>query len=96
MPSQKKKTSGPRWTIQKAVKVITQEIVDVRRELKEDIYSLEQKLTHKIDSLASDVSTLKSTVSTLRLEVHQNHVAFIQNHDELEGRVTMLETARVQ
>jgi len=77
----------------KMLKILMQEIADVRRELKEDISglgkridSVDQKLTKRIDTLSSDVQTL-------RLEVHQNQTAFMKNHDKLERRVAVLEAA---
>lgn len=66
------------------LRVLIQEIVDVRRELKEDIASLDQKFTKKFDVLSSETKVL-------RLEVHQNHSSFIHRQDDLERRVEVLE-----
>ena len=86
------------------LRIMMQEIVDVRNELKEEFSSglqtLDQKLSGKIDALSSDFKTLKSDFKTLRsdfytlkLEVHQNQSTFIVNHADLEKRVMVLETA---
>lgn len=68
------------------LRILMQEIVDTRKELKEDIANLDTKLSHRIDAVASDLHTL-------RREVHQNQSTFIANHTALESRVKVLEMA---
>lgn len=74
-----------------------QEIVDIRRELKEDILGLDQKLYRKIEDvdkkLEKRMDALSADFQVLRMEVHQNQATFITNHDALERRVAVLETA---
>ena len=72
---------------QRMLKVIFDEIVAVRRELKEE----DQKLSEKIDSLTLEVKTISSDLKGLRLQVHQNQTTFIQNQQDLDHRVTVLE-----
>ena len=60
------------------------EIVIVRKELKEDIVFSEHALSHKIDAVAKDLKNL-------HFEVHQNQTALIVNNVDLEKRVTALE-----
>ncbi|HVW66737.1 MAG TPA: hypothetical protein VHA78_03305 [Candidatus Peribacteraceae bacterium] len=86
-----KKTSAKRLTNEKMLHILLQEIADVRYELKTDIQNLDQRLSGRIDGLASDVTIIKTDLTSLRLEVHQNHLTFIKNHDDLEKRVTVLE-----
>ena len=82
------------------LRIMMQEIADVRKELKEDIGALDLKFDRKIDALSADFKVLKSDFKTLRsdfytlkLEVHQNQSTFILNHTDLEKRVMVLETA---
>ncbi len=64
------------------LKVLMQEIADVRRELKEDIAVLDNKIT-----------VVSSDLKGLRLQVHQNHTSFITNLQDHEKRIAVLEAA---
>ncbi|MFH0770153.1 MAG: hypothetical protein V1926_02130 [Candidatus Peregrinibacteria bacterium] len=77
------------------LKVLLDEIADVRRELKGDIADLDQKLTKRIDGvghgLSKNIDALSSDFQALRIEVHMNQLTFMKNHEELEQRVVVLE-----
>lgn len=97
MTTRKRKITGQRWTLQKVVKVLMDEMVyirselkseiaDVRRDLMENMGHLETRMNKKFDALHSDFQIL-------RLEVHQNQIAFMDHHHALEKRVEVLETS---
>ncbi|MFH1670727.1 MAG: hypothetical protein ABIA92_04030 [Patescibacteria group bacterium] len=85
-------------TNREILRIMLQEIADVRRELKEDIEGVRQELKVDIQSLQSDIKTIKSDVKNLqsdvknlRAEVHQNHTSFIHNQEDMEKRIVSLE-----
>jgi hypothetical protein len=75
----------------KMLKILLQEVADVRLELKQDIASSHTELKQHIVNLDQRMKMLDSKFDVLRLEVHQNQATFIQNHDSLERRVVVLE-----
>ncbi len=68
------------------LRILMQEIADVRRELKEDIHELDVRLSGKIDSVALDLKSLT-------VKVDKNQVALVKNIEDLDRRVTVLEMA---
>lgn len=83
----------PELTNRDLLRILMQEIVDTRKELKEDIANLDTKLSHRIDSVESRLHSVSSEIHTLRREVHQNQSTFIANQTALESRVKVLEMA---
>lgn len=79
----------PELSNRELLRVLMQEIVDTRNELKQDF-------KHDINRLERKIDTVSSDFQTLRREVHQNQSAFIVNHATLEKRVTTLEVAVFQ
>lgn len=75
------------------LRILMQEIVDTRKELKGDIANLDVKLSNRIDSVESKLHSVASDLHTLRREVHQNQSTFIANYTALESRVKVLEMA---
>ncbi len=84
------------------LKLILQEIADVRHELKDDMKQmktelqndmrkLDEKLSSRINRVEDRMSSMESELRGLRTEVHQNQLMFMA-HDQLERRVTVLET----
>ena len=80
-------------TLKDAVKLILQEINDVRRELLKDLGGRMDKLEGEMREMKKE---LNGKIDGLRMEVHQNQTTFIKNHGDLEKRVTLLEAGRNQ
>ncbi len=81
-------------TTKKLLQMLMQEIVDVRRELKEEISELGRKIDHvdrKVDRVDKKVGAVDRKVEELTLKVDQNHITFMHNIDDLDIRVTVLE-----
>ena len=68
------------------LQMLVKEIPVMYRDLRDEIRSLDQRLSRKIDSVSSDLKGL-------RLQVHQNQSSLIQTQEDLEKRVAVLETA---
>lgn len=82
------------------VNILMQEIVDVRRELKEDIHALDVKLSNKIDGVENRMGQVEKSLvqveknlSNLTLKVDKNQTAFIRNIEDVDRRVSVLEMA---
>lgn len=80
------------------LKILLDEIADVRRELKEDIQHVDRKLGGRMDgletemgSLKTEMGSLRTEMSSLRMEVHQNQITFLKNHEEHGKRLAVLE-----
>ena len=92
MKKQKKTTGGKKhMTNEDVVRILMQEIADVRLELKADIGTLKLELKEDIGILKKEVSTVKNDLGVLRIEVHQNHASFMKYQGVLDKRVTRLE-----
>ena len=63
--------------------MLIQEIVDVRREPKEDMVEMRTELKTDIAKLDNKIIALASDVGVLRMEVHTNQITFIHNHADL-------------
>lgn len=91
----KKKTGTSDLSNKDLLRILMQEIADVRHELKQDIGQLDMKLTGKIDSvhtsLKIDIQDVRKEVHASRAESHQNQVAFITNIQDHERRIVALE-----
>ena len=78
------------------LKVLMQEIADVRGELKQDIADVRSELKQDIAGvegrLQRQISTLDIKMNALTVKVDQNFLCFMSNVDELGMRVTVLET----
>ncbi|MBI1812731.1 hypothetical protein HY285_03430 [Candidatus Peregrinibacteria bacterium] len=70
------------------LRVLLQEMADVRYELKQDIAALDQKLTGKIDNIDQKLS---GKIDNLTLKTDQNQIAFMKNLDDIDARVRVLE-----
>jgi len=88
------KRTGQRKDISKrdVVRILMQEIADMRRELKEDIAKC--ALKSDLDALKTGFNSLRTEFKSLRSEVHQNQLTFMHNHDALEQRVKVLEVTK--
>ncbi len=54
---------------------------------------LEERLTKRIDSLASDMTEVKSDLKAMNIKSDQNHICLMTNQDVLEKRIVVLEAA---
>lgn len=89
------RSSGKRkWTLDRVVAVLMQEIADLRYEFKNDLSVLDQKLTTRIDKIDVRIDTMDRKLDTLNLKVDRNHVAFMTNVREIDGRVAVLEKGK--
>jgi len=76
-------------------KNLSQQMNEMDARLSGDIGKLEKEvgsLRSDFGSLRSDFGSLRSEFGSLRMEVHQNQSTFIKNHEDLERRVTVLDT----
>lgn len=87
-------------TNRELLRVLMQEIVDTRNELKQefkqDIADVDKKLIGiggRVDVLEKKIDKVTSELHTLRIEVHHNQSTFIANQTALEKRVKVLEMA---
>jgi len=98
-----KNSGAKRWTIERAMKMVLDELVDVRRELieemrdmkkelKSDIAAVDFKLSNKIDGVDQRLSR---QIRDLSFKVDQNQIALMTNTNDLDRRVTRLERASV-
>ncbi len=88
--------ASPDISKRKMLVVILQTLADMRYELKKDIANLDRKLSSSLDGVASTlcarIEALASDLHSFRIEMHQNQLMFMNVHDQLERRVTVLET----
>ncbi len=94
MKKRKKSGAPPDWSNRKIVKIILDEIADVRRELKEDIHALDEKvgkLDTKVNQLDTKVNQLAAEMRHMRSDFHRNQVSFIENQTDMDKRVCVLE-----
>ena len=90
------KNSGTkRWTIQRAMKMVLDELVDVRRELLVEMNGMKQELKRDIAATDQKVDRLERKVDNLSFKVDQNQIALMTNANNLDRRVTHLERAAV-
>lgn len=81
----------PDLTNREILKILLDEIADVRLELKRDI----EALSGRMDKLEAEMQEMKKELNGkldgLRMEVHQNQIMFMKGHDDLEQRVVAAE-----
>ncbi|MBI2635819.1 hypothetical protein HYW84_00635 [Candidatus Peregrinibacteria bacterium] len=85
--------SVPDLTNKELLKTLLDEIASVRKELKEDISTLDERLNDRIDGVSLQLNKFTSELKGLRFQLHQNHTSFITNQEELGKRVSALEAA---
>ena len=85
-------------TLKDAVKLLLEEIANVRKEILEELGGRMDKLggrmgklEGRMDKLDGRMDKLEVEFGSLRMEVHQNQVTFMKGHEALEKRVGMLE-----
>ncbi len=85
----------PKMSMEKMFHLIMDELVGTRKELKEDIANLDAKLSKRIDvldrRLSTGIESVDAKVTNLSMKVDRNFLTFMNNHDDLEQRVTVLE-----
>lgn len=52
------------------------------------------RLEDKVDSMASDIGVLKSNLHQLSFKVDQNHICLMTNQEDMEKKITVLESTR--
>ncbi len=80
----------------KMLDIAMQETADVYRELQQDMQLLHHRLARQIDTVIIEVKSLTEKVDTIQGDVKAvklNQETFIFNHEALERRVTLLQTA---
>ena len=77
------------------LRILMQEIADVRLELKNDIQGVDQKvdqLAQKVNQLDKKIDQVDKNVRNLTVKVDQNHLSFMTNIEDVSERVSTLET----
>lgn len=75
-------------TLKDAVKLLLEEIANVRREILEELGGRMDKLETEVREMKKE---LNGKIDGLRMEVHQNQITFMKGHQDLEKRVEVLE-----
>ena len=88
----RKKKAAAKVTNAYLLKVLLQEIADVRFELKQDIVGLKQELGSRIERVEQKIDTLDQKFNVLNAKVDRNHEWCIRNIDGVDKRVRVLET----
>ena len=73
------------------LKILMDEMVCIRNELKEEMAEMRKELKADIDrvdgKLTTAVKELKSDIRNLSYRVDQNHVSFMKNFDDVDQKV---------
>ena len=86
-------------TVGELAKILLEDHANMEKNLSQQMNEMDArlsgdigKLEKEVGSLRSDFGSLRSEFGSLRMEVHQNQSTFIKNHEDLERRVTVLDT----